>query len=303
MSDAAFLLDPRLAAETHLVGEFELARVLLFDDARFPWLVLVPRLPGKRDLIDLSRDQQHRLLDEIDRASHVLHALSHAEKMNVAALGNVVAQLHVHIVARFAAAQRLRAARLPGVLEVVPAYASVLLRVDAAAIADPAWLEREALRLAGPAGSAQAAPVARLHRLPVCYGGEYGPDLEAVAAHTRMDAGALIARHAAAEYRVALLGFAPGFAYLLGLDRALHTPRRDVPRTRVPAGSVAIGGAQTGIYPRELPGGWQVIGRTPLCLFDAGRDPPARFAPGDRVRFEPVDADEFVRRAAAEAVC
>ena len=95
------------------------------------------------------------------------------------------------------------------------------------------------------------------------------------------------------EYRVAMLGFAPGFPHLLGLDPALHMPRRAQPRLRVPAGSVAIGGAQTGIYPRELPGGWQLIGRTPLRLFDAQLDPPSLLAPGDRVRFRTIDADEF----------
>lgn len=97
---AAFELDPRLAADTHRVGDLELSRVLLFDDARFPWLVLVPRLPDLRDLIDLGHDDQHRLLDEINACAHVLHALDKPHKLNVAALGNVVAQLHVHVIAR-----------------------------------------------------------------------------------------------------------------------------------------------------------------------------------------------------------
>jgi len=98
---SSFVLDARLAADCHLIGELELARVLLFDDARFPWLVLVPRLAGKRDLIDLARDEQHQLLDEINRASHVLHAIAKPDKMNVAALGNMVPQLHVHVIARY----------------------------------------------------------------------------------------------------------------------------------------------------------------------------------------------------------
>ena len=100
-SAAAFELDPRLAADTHRVGDLALSRVLLFDDARFPWLVLVPRQPGLRELIDLARDDQQRLLDEINRCAHVLHALDKPDKLNVAALGNVVAQLHVHVIARF----------------------------------------------------------------------------------------------------------------------------------------------------------------------------------------------------------
>jgi len=99
---AAFALDPRLAADTQRVGDLELSRVLLFDDARFPWLVLVPRQPGLRDLIDLAHDDQHQLLDEINRCAHVLHALDKPDKLNVAALGNVVAQLHVHVIARYA---------------------------------------------------------------------------------------------------------------------------------------------------------------------------------------------------------
>jgi KipI family sensor histidine kinase inhibitor len=98
-----------------------------------------------------------------------------------------------------------------------------------------------------------------------------------------------------------MLGFAPGFPYLLGLDPALQVPRRANPRTRVPAGSVAIGGAQTGIYPRELPGGWHLIGRTPRVLFDPAREPPCLLAPGNHVRFRAIDADEFARLAEREA--
>jgi diadenosine tetraphosphate (Ap4A) HIT family hydrolase len=98
---AAFALDARLAADTHRVGDLELSRVLLFDDARFPWLVLVPRQSGLRDLIDLPHHDQHRLLDEVNRCAHVLHALDKPDKLNIAALGNVVAQLHVHVIARY----------------------------------------------------------------------------------------------------------------------------------------------------------------------------------------------------------
>ena len=99
--NAAFELDPRLAADTHRVGDLALSRVLLFDDTRFPWLILVPRQPALRDLIDLAHDEQHVLLDEINRCAHVLHALDKPDKLNIAALGNVVAQLHVHVIARY----------------------------------------------------------------------------------------------------------------------------------------------------------------------------------------------------------
>jgi KipI family sensor histidine kinase inhibitor len=134
--------------------------------------------------------------------------------------------------------------------------------------------------------------------IPVCYGGDFGPDLDALASHAKLTAADVIARHTAATYTVAMLGFAPGFPYLFGLDPALEMPRRASPRTRVPAGSVAIGGAQTGIYPSELPGGWQLIGRTPLALFDAQRDPPSLLMPGDRVRFVAIDAAALAVRGA-----
>lgn len=181
--------------------------------------------------------------------------------------------------------------RLPE-LECVPAYASLLLRFDPVRWSDDDALPHtrvqraalDALRCA-PSGPAAAREV----RIPVAYGGEYGPDLAAVAAHCGLSEAAVIERHVAGRYRVAMLGFAPGFPYLLGLDPRLSMPRRADPRQRVPAGSVAIGGSQTGIYPRELPGGWQLIGRTPQSLFDVDDDPPARLAPGDVVRFEAVD--------------
>jgi len=102
VTDAPFVLDPRLAADTHPIGELPLSRVLLTDDVRFPWLVLVPRLPGVRELTELARDEQHVLLDEINRVAHVLHAIAQPDKLNIAALGNVVPQLHVHVIARFA---------------------------------------------------------------------------------------------------------------------------------------------------------------------------------------------------------
>lgn len=201
-----------------------------------------------------------------------------------------------------AAARALREAALPGVTDIAPAYASLLVRFDPLVwqdIPDAAPFAGISARLmalmmgtSGPETSHRSTL-----EVPVCYGGDCGPDLEAVAAHAGMSPDAVIARHTSAEYTVAMLGFAPGFPYLLGLDKTLHVPRRANPRTRVPAGSVAIGGAQTGIYPGELPGGWHLLGRTPLALFDPRRDPPALLAPGDHVRFRPIDAGEFARLA------
>jgi KipI family sensor histidine kinase inhibitor len=201
-----------------------------------------------------------------------------------------------------AAARRLRAAALPGVLDVAPAYASILLRFDPAAWDGgdgglPHERVEQALRAAlehvpSPAASIDDAE-SRIVEIPVCYGGMHGPDLDALAAHAGMSPEEVVARHEADIYTVAMLGFAPGFPYLLGLDSALHMARRATPRTRVPAGSVAIGGAQTGIYPRELPGGWNLIGRTPLELFDPRREQPCLLAPADRVRFRAITAEEF----------
>jgi KipI family sensor histidine kinase inhibitor len=198
-----------------------------------------------------------------------------------------------------ALAQALRAAALPGIEDIVPAYASVCVRYEPCAwVQSPERTPFDALADAVRATLAHVtadAPTDTLPPLdvPVCYGGEFGPDLIDVAAHVKLTPDEVVTRHLAGEYRVAMLGFAPGFPYLLGLDATLHVPRRANPRTRVPAGSVAIGGAQTGIYPRELPGGWQLIGRTPLALFDAARTPPALCEPGRRVRFRAIGSAAF----------
>jgi KipI family sensor histidine kinase inhibitor len=195
-----------------------------------------------------------------------------------------------------AAAAALRAAALPGIEDIAPAYASLLLRFDPRCWPDAPLLAaavRGVLGRAPDAGGDPGLAGTAAIDLPVCYGGEHGPDLAEVAALTNLGQDQVIARHVAGDYRVAMLGFAPGFAYLLGLDAALAVPRLAAPRLRVPAGSVAIGGAQTGVYPSVLPGGWRLIGRTPLRLFDAARVPPARLMPGLRVRFRAIDAATF----------
>lgn len=174
-----------------------------------------------------------------------------------------------------------RAVGWRGVADVVPGMNNLMLVFDAEADAEA--LERN-LKLAWASGESREA-VGRLVEIPVRYGGEDGPDLAEVAAHTGLAPEEVVRRHTAGEYVVYFLGFQPGFAYLGGLDPALATPRRREPRLAVPAGSVGIGGEQTGIYPASAPGGWQLIGRTDSALFDARRDPPSLFAPGDTVRF------------------
>ncbi len=178
----------------------------------------------------------------------------------------------------------VRDARVPGVRDVIPTYRSVAVHFDPL-VTDVAGLA-DAVRQA-----ARSAPNARegaLIEVPVAYGGADGPDLADVAAFAGLSAQDVIARHAAVEYRVFMLGFLPGFAYLGTVDEAIAAPRLATPRTRVPAGSVGIAGRQTGVYPRQSPGGWQLIGRTPLRVFDPSREPPSLFAPGDRVRFVPT---------------
>ena len=131
--------------------------------------------------------------------------------------------------------------------------------------------------------------------IPVCYDTECGPDLEDVSAHTKLSVEQVIRLHASATYRVCFLGFTAGFTYLSGMLEALHTPRLSTPRRTVAAGSVGIAGSQTGIYPTETPGGWRLIGRTPLRMFDPQAIQPTRVLPGDRVRFSPIDRSEFER--------
>ncbi|MNL19631.1 Kinase A inhibitor [compost metagenome] len=131
--------------------------------------------------------------------------------------------------------------------------------------------------------------------IPVFYGGLRGPDLEFVAAHHRIGIDEVIAMHTAPEYLVYMIGFAPGFPYLGGMDERIATPRKESPRSKILKGSVGIAGSQTGVYPMETPGGWQIIGQTPLELFDIGKEEPALLKAGDRVRFTPISEKEFIK--------
>ena len=130
--------------------------------------------------------------------------------------------------------------------------------------------------------------------IPVCYEADYGPDLTDVAAYHQISQEQVVSWHVSRVYPVYMIGFAPGFPYLGGMDERLATPRRAVPRTQIPAGSVAIGGAQTGIYPFETPGGWHLIGRTPLDLFRPEEDPPSLLKVGDQVKFVPISSEQFM---------
>jgi len=193
-----------------------------------------------------------------------------------------------------ATTRKLEAAHLPGVIEIVPAFASVGVFLQS-----PEYLESCAAAipaaLRGRGRSVKTIRAPRTIEVPICYDPEFALDLEAVAQHCGLSPNEVGKRHAAARYQVRCIGFTPGFPYLTGLPATLATPRRATPRTAVLAGSVAIGAGQAGIYPLKSPGGWNIIGRTPLSLFDVTREPAALFAPGDRVRFVAIDRKEFAR--------
>lgn len=192
--------------------------------------------------------------------------------------------------------------QLPQVADVVGAFTSVALFLRRGVVMDPEQLRLPLMRAAERVGAApEGAVVGREREIPVCYGGGYGPDLASVAEHGGLAAEAVVEAHTAADYDVQAVGFSPGFPYLGGLPEKLATPRRATPRALVPAGSVGIGGAQTGVYPRATPGGWNLIGQTPLHLFDAGREEPALLRMGDRVRFRAIDSGAFRALSEREA--
>jgi antagonist of KipI len=199
-------------------------------------------------------------------------------------------------------ADAIRTAGLPGVVDVVPAYTSVTVHYRWQALPERArdrpwcWLQDRLLELASTAPRGDRAR--RTVELPVCYQPPHAPDLDEVAAHAGLTTAQVVERHAGAAYQVGFIGFRPGFPYLLGLDPALAVPRLDSPRQRVPAGSVGLGGAQTGVYPAAGPGGWRLIGRTPSILFDPARNPPSLLAAGDLLRFVPIDDAQFQTLAA-----
>lgn len=192
-----------------------------------------------------------------------------------------------------ACAEAVRRAAVAGVRDVVPTYRSVAVYFDPLRTDSDLLMERIAHEAehASSAAEITSAPV----RIPVCYGGEFGPDLAAVATFAHITEAEVVRLHSSATYRVFMLGFVPGFAYLGLVDERIAMPRRSTPRVRVPAGSVGIAGVQTGVYPAETPGGWQIVGRTPLKPFDPRRREPFLMKAGDGVQFYPIDRPEFDR--------
>ena len=181
---------------------------------------------------------------------------------------------------------QLQQARLPGVREFAPGYRSLLVVFDPLTLS-PSELKALITDVAARPGSARL-PQAKLLTVPVFYGGDYGPDLEWVAGHLGISTDEVIRLHTETMYRVYMIGFTPGYPYMGELPAALAVPRRSTPRTRVPKGSVGIAQRQTGIYSVESPGGWQIIGWTPIELFDPTRQLPSLLEMGDKVKFEAV---------------
>jgi inhibitor of KinA len=204
------------------------------------------------------------------------------------------------------ALQQLQNAAIPGIVELAPAYTSVGVFFDPIATSKASirpgqafeWLV-ERIRGVVSAGAERGRRAktkkgdVRLVEIPVCYDLEFAADLEDVARHAQISTKEVVDLHSAAQYRVSCIGFVPGFPFLTGLPKVLATPRRATPRKEIPPGSVGIGSAQTGIYPLRSPGGWNLIGRTPLQLFDPAKSPPALLRAGDRVRFRAVTRAEF----------
>jgi inhibitor of KinA len=191
-------------------------------------------------------------------------------------------------------ARRVTAADPEGFIECVPAFDSVAICFDPLQVTPGALMNEIANPRNATSRRKSAAAAPREIVIPVCYDASFGPDLADVAARSALDIQDVIKHHAAGRYVVGAIGFMPGFPYLSGLDARLHTPRRATPRTLIPAGSVGIGGAQTGVYPLASPGGWNLIGRTPVSLFRPDNESePTLLRPGDHVRFRAITAEEF----------
>jgi KipI family sensor histidine kinase inhibitor len=192
-----------------------------------------------------------------------------------------------------AAVQLLKEQHIEGVVDLIPAFCSLLINYDPRVISFDEIRERvqAIIKLDARAGEQRK----RVYEIPVCYGGAYGPDLANIAKHAGLTEEEVIQIHSSRDYLIYMLGFLPGFCYLGGLDERIHTPRLANPRVKINAGSVGIGGSQTGIYPLDSPGGWQLMGMTPVKTYDPERETPILVEAGDYIRFVPIDEAEFQR--------
>jgi KipI family sensor histidine kinase inhibitor len=192
-----------------------------------------------------------------------------------------------------ATVQLMREQHIEGVVDVIPSFCALLINYDPRVIGYEEIKSRikDLLRLEIKAGEERK----KVFEIPVCYGGEFGPDIATIAEHAGLSEQEVIELHSSRDYLIYMLGFLPGFCYLGGLDERIFTPRLASPRLKIDAGSVGIGGSQTGIYPLDSPGGWQLMGKTPVKTYDPDREVPILFEAGNYIRFVPVSEEEFYR--------
>ncbi len=185
----------------------------------------------------------------------------------------------------------IRDQHIEGILDMIPSYCALLINYDPRMVSYKKLTERieRLLKMEVQATNERK----RVFEIPVCYGDEFGPDLQQIADHAGMTVDEVISIHTSRDYLIYMLGFLPGFCYLGGLDERIHTPRLATPRIKIPAGSVGIGGSATGIYPLDSPGGWQLMGNTPVKTFDANREVPILLQAGDYIRFVPISREEY----------
>lgn len=189
--------------------------------------------------------------------------------------------------------QLMREQHIEGIVDVIPAFCSLLINYDPRVLSYEELKERmeNLLKMETKTETTRK----RIFEIPVCYGGEYGPDIDNIAEHAGLSVNEVIKIHSSKDYLIYMLRFLPGFTYLGGLDERIHTPRLASPRLTIRAGSVGIGGSQTGIYPLDSPGGWQLMGLTPVRTYDPERQTPILVEAGDYIRFIPIDEEEFLR--------
>ena len=192
-----------------------------------------------------------------------------------------------------ATVQMMRQQHIIGVTDIIPAFCSLLINYDPRVISCAEIKERMEgiLKMEIKAGAKRK----KVYEIPVCYGGAYGPDIQNIADHAGLSVEEVIDIHTSRDYLIYMLGFLPGFTYLGGLDERIHTPRLANPRIKIAAGSVGIGGSQTGIYPMDSPGGWQLMGMTPVKTYDPEREVPILVEAGDYIRFVRVNEEEYKR--------
>lgn len=189
--------------------------------------------------------------------------------------------------------QIIREQHIEGIVDMIPAFCSLLINYDPRVITYEQITERITAILKMEVKSEEAKKT--VVEIPVCYGGKYGPDIDTIAENAGLSVEEVIQIHSSRDYLIYMLGFLPGFSYLGGLDERIHTPRLANPRLKIAAGSVGIGGSQTGIYPMDSPGGWQLLGMTPVKTYDPDREVPILYEAGQYIRFVPIDEKEYER--------